>query len=985
MTIQHSNASQTRSGFTRTAFVAPVILAMILGLGLSADAQDELHMRGAQALGGPVTPTIVNIDLRDLPNAPAWQPGDPIKEIPRRFFPPKDGVPATYQANPDPLADLQRNTTLRSGEAFTTPILNQAGLGYTGVNPPDTVGDIGPNHYIQSINASGGGIFQVYDKMGNPLTGQIFMDTMGTGSCGSGLGDPIVLYDRHADRWLLQEFSSGGNYMCFYISQTPDPVTGGWYHYAFQAPTFPDYPHFGVWPDAYYGTANENTAVYAFDRTNMLVGATARAMQRFGLTDLPGYGFQCATPADLDGADAPPAGAPGIIMRHIDEEAHSTYTNNPVTDLLEVYAFTVDFDTPANSSLDQLTDVVIADFNSKFNDYTTFYSVPQPGTSSELDPIREVVLHRLQYRNFGSHEALVGVLPTNLEPTSTTAVNAALRWFELRRTGGDWSVFQEGTFSPGDADENRFVGSIAMDQSGNVGMGYSITDIDPATPVYPSLRYTGRLESDPAGVMTQTETQQVTGSGTGSGRWGDYASINIDPEDDCTFWFTSEYQNGSGWATQITSFRFDACGCAIVVDPPTAGAAATAPNEITVSWNDNAEPTMAEYLVFRSRTMGGPYTLVTTVADSSPGVGGGAGYQWADTDVSGGIDYYYVVRASDGNACRSDFSNETMATATGLCTLPPIFDGVVDVTNLATADCQLEVTWNPGTQECGTDVAYNVYRSTTSGFTPDLTNLVASCVTGTSFTDTTAMSAVTYHYIVRAEDNSGNGSGPCGGGNEDANVDEASAAATGPDSVYFADDMESGDGNWTHGGTGDTWTLSTARAHSGSYSFYSTDVSSVSDQNLDSLDFVLPNIPGITLEFWSWQEIEDSGSGCFDGAIVEASNDGGSTWTQLPDTALLVLPYDGPVSDIFSNPIAGQDAWCGDPRDWSQHVVDLTAYAGQTVNLRFRLATDTSVGREGWYIDDVRVITPSDCLDNSNIFSDGFESSDTSAWSSTTP
>ncbi len=674
-------------------------------------------------------------------------------------------------------------------------------------------------------------------------------------------------------------------------------------------------------------------------------------------------------------------------MRHVDEEAHSNYTNNPTTDLLEIFAFTVDWTTPANSSLVQLPDVVIADFNSKFEDYSTFYSVPQPGTGSQLDPIREVVLNRLQYRNFGSHESLVGVLPTNLEPTSTTAVNAALRWFELRRNTGDWSVFQEGTFSPGDADENRFVGSIAMDQSGNIGMGYSITDVDPATPVYPSLRYTGRLSSDAPGVMTQTETQQVTGSGTGSGRWGDYASINLDPEDDCTFWFTSEFQNGSGWATQITSFRFDACGCDIVIDPLVVAAAPAPvmPNLIKVLWNDSATPSVTEYLLYRSRTTGGPYDLIATIDDTSPNIGSGAGYEFNDYDVSGGIDYFYVVRASDGEACNSDNSNEASATAIGVCTLSPIFDGVVSVTNPQSADCEIDVAWDAGAYECGSSLVYNVYRSTSSGFTPDPSNLVSSCLTATSMVDTSGFSGVTYHYIVHAEDNSGNGAGLCAGGNEDGNTAEASGAATGPDATYFADDMESGDGNWTHSGSGDTWTLSTARAYSGATSFYATDVGSVTDQNLDSLEFALPAIPGITLEFWSWQEVEDAGSGCYDGGIVEASTDGGSSWTQLLDASMLTLPYDGPVSTSYSNPIGGQDAWCGDPRDWTHTVVDLTDYAGSDVMLRFRMATDSSVSREGWYIDDVRVITPSDCFDGTSIFRDGFESGDTSEWSSSTP
>jgi len=968
--------------FTIAIALACVVIA---GFGVTANAQERFHIQGAQVVGGPVTPTIVNIDTRDLPPVRVWQPGDPIKEIPRRFYPPKDVDPMSYEANPDPLVDLQAATAMRSSENFTTPILNIGAQGYTGVNPPDTVGDVGPNHYIQSINDGGGAVVQIYDKTGTTIGGPFFMDSLGSGSCSGGLGDPIVLYDRQADRWFLQEFSSSGNYMCIYISQGPDPVTDGWYNYGFQAPSFPDYPHFGVWHDAYYGTANEGagSAVYAFDRTNMLAG-TAATMQRFTIPDLSGYGFQAATPADLDGADAPPAGSPGIIMRHVDEEAHS-HPNDPDFDLLEVFAFDVDFAVPGNSSITQLPDVIITDFNSWMLNYSTFYSVPQPGSSSRLDPIREVILNRLQYRNFGSHESLVGVLPTNAyTATSGSDVSAALRWFELRRTTGDWQLHQEGTFATGDFDENRFVGSIAMDQSGNIGMGYSITDL--GTPsISPSLRYTGRLADDPAGVMTQVETQQVTGSGSGSGRWGDYASINVDPEDDCTYWFTSEYQNGSGWATQLTSFRFDACGCDIVVDPLVAAASPTAPNVITVSWNDSATASITEYLVYRSRTTGGPYDVIATVADTSPGTGNGAGYQITDTDVSGGIEYFYVVRASDGEACKSDNSNEASATATGVCTLSPIFDGVVSVTNSQSANCELDIAWAAGTHECGTSVAYNVYRSTTAGFTPSALDLVASCVNATSYVDPTVTSATTYFYVVRAEDDSGNGSGPCGGGNEDGNLAEASGAATGPDAVYFADDMESGDGNWTHGGSGDTWTLSTARAHSGVTSFYATDVSSVSDQQLDSPEFSLPAIPGITLEFWSWQEVEDSGSGCYDGGIVEASTDGGSSWTQLPDTAMLTLPYDGSVSTCCSNPIQGQAAWCGDPRDWTLKVVDLTAYAAEKITLRFRLATDSSVSREGWYIDDVRVITPSDCTSGPDLFHDGFESGDTTAWSSTAP
>jgi Immune inhibitor A-like, MAM domain len=973
--------SVSNTGVARMSIAAAVII-VVLGSALTAGAREPLKLRGAQVIGGPVTPTAMDIDIRDLPRSPAWQPGDPIKEIPRRFYPAGGEIMTPHESNPDPLADLQRATAMRTTDAFTTPILNQGGQGFTGATPPDTVGDIGPNHYIQAVNSNDGALFQIFDKNGNSLAGPTTMDSLGGGSCASGFGDPIILYDGLADRWLMQEFSTVGDFMCFYISQGPNPVTDGWYHYGFQSPGFPDYPHFGVWPDAYYGTTNESPpAVYAFDRVSMLAGDPATS-QRFTLADLAGYNFQGGTPADLDGADAPPVGSPGIIMRHVDEEAHSNYpTNNPATDLLEIFAFSVDWATPANSTFDQLPDLVITDFNSKFISYTTVYSVPQPGTTDRLDPIREFILNRLQYRNFGSHESLIGVLPTNLEPTDTSDVNAALRWFELRRTTGDWIVFQEGTFAPGDADENRFVGSIAMDQSGNIAMGYSITDIgSPSTA--PSLRYTGRLEGDALGVMTQTETQQVTGSGTGSGRWGDYASINVDPEDDCTFWFTSEYQYGTEWATQITSFRVANCGCDVSIDPLVVSASPTAPNLVTVSWNDSAEPTVAEYQVGRSRDAGGPFEVVATTTDSSPGMGGGAGYLFDDPDVSGGTIYHYTVQASDGGVCLSELSNVASATATGACTLPPVFAGVVSVTDPQSAACALDLSWNTGAHECGSSLVYNVYRSTASGFTPDPTNLVVSCIDATSLVDTTVAGGVTYHYIVRAEDDSGNGAGLCAGGNEDGNTAEASGTATGPEAVFFADDMETGEGNWTHGGSGDTWALSTTRAHSGATSFHAVNADSVTDQRLESFEIPLPAVLGITLEFWSWQEVEASLDGCYDGAIIEASTDGGSSWSQLPDARMLTLPYDGEVETGDTNPIAGQEAWCGDPRDWTRTVVDLSDYAGSNVKLRFRLATDSISGREGWYIDDVKVSSPADCLDIFTVFHDGFESGDTTMWSS---
>ncbi|RLE18502.1 MAG: hypothetical protein DRJ65_21335, partial [Acidobacteria bacterium] len=326
-----------------------VVVVALAGSPLLAGDTPEVIV-GAEVVGGPVTPVTTYIDIFSIEPVAEWQPGDPIKEIPRRFF---GGSKAPVDPSiglPDPLVGVQRSAAMNNDRVFTTPIVNFDGMGNTGVSPPDPVGDIGTSYYIQSINGSGGAKVQIFDKAGSVVGSSFFMDSLGSGSCASGYGDPIILYDRLAQRWVMQEFSSGGNYMCFYVSATSDPTEGTWHNYAFQAPNFPDYPHIGVWPDAYYTTTNEHPgAVYAFDRENMITGGTARALQRFTLSDLDGYGFQAGTPADLDGADAPPAGAPGIIMRHVDDEAHSTYPDDAVNDLLEIFAFDVDWNNAGNS------------------------------------------------------------------------------------------------------------------------------------------------------------------------------------------------------------------------------------------------------------------------------------------------------------------------------------------------------------------------------------------------------------------------------------------------------------------------------------------------------------------------------------------------------------------------------------------------------------------------------------------------------------
>jgi hypothetical protein len=251
-------------------------------------------------------------------------------------------------------------------------------------------------------------------------------------------------------------------------------------------------------------------------------------------------------------------------------------------------------------------------------------------------------------------------------------------------------------------------------------------------------------------------------------------------------------------------------------------------------------------------------------------------------------------------------------------------------------------------------------------------------VATTSTPDADLPSTTQFFWRVRAT----NG---CGAGDWSPTFDFATVALPGDcglgtaPAVQFADDFEAGGPGWTHSGTGDSWALSTARAHSGAQSFHANDPSTTSDQRLVSPEVVLPATgSALTLQFWNWQTMESRSGGCWDGGLVEISTDGGSTWTPLPTSVMLTDPYDGQVTGL-----ADLDGWCGDPQDWLNSVVDIEAWAGQTARFRFRLGSDSSVSREGWYIDDVRI--QSCVASEPPLFGDGFESGHTGAWSLTVP
>ncbi len=620
-------------------------LGLMLALaGTSAHAQrtqpaDNSDTVGAVQISDPVTPVGIDIDLSTLPPAIEWRPGDPIREAAKRQYYPLDAkdpaAPADWMTSPDLLDDLQESWTLQHGDRNDQAAeRNRINIdnGNTGVSPGDPVVEVGTNHIMYGINASTGTTFRIYNKTGALVAGPTAFKSLAPAGdpCATSVSDPIIHFDRLANRWFMLEMggTSSANRLCVYVSKTSDPVTGGWWFYGFPTPALPDYPHCGVWNNAYVCTTNESGAgakVYAFDRANMLNGATARPAQRFtSVAKLAGYGFQALTPATFMGSTAPPAGSSQILARHNDDEAHAGTGANTTTDYIDLFQLNLDWNTPANSNIATLPRISITEFNSWFRDYSSFATVPQPtSTTARLDPIREVILNSMVYRNMGTYESIVGSFATNQNAARTgTVVDAGIRWFELRKTGtGNWTLQQEGTYSPGDSSTHHLLPTLATDKMGNIGMAYNVTKTTSPTQ-FASLYYTGRLVTDANGVMTQGENLVATGAAVeSSGRWGDYYQITVDPVDDCTFWFVGMYRPTGSWATRASHFKFNNCGGTAPTTYTLSGtittSTGTALSGVTVSTGSTSATTNSTGAYTLSGLANGTYTVTPTLSGYS--------------------------------------------------------------------------------------------------------------------------------------------------------------------------------------------------------------------------------------------------------------------------------------------------------------------------------------------------------------------------------
>ncbi len=778
----------------------------------------------------------------------------------------------------------------------------------SGVTPPDTIGDVGPNHYVQMTNFS----FRIWDK-GDPdngvppnplipptLTGDLFAPL--GGQCTNNFGDPIVLYDDLADRWLLSQFGLDGPLgMCIAISQTADP-TGAYYLYFFPTPDFPDYPKLGVWPDAYLMGTNSGFPnsyfAFAFDREAMLDGDPATVQSVGGQANL-------MMPADVDGQMPPPAGDPGIFYTfyHPDGEGHPAGSER-----LAIYEFDVDWANPGNSTFTLAEELPIASFNYTICGFFAGGCIAQPGTGQLLDDIAWWPMFRFQYRNFGTYEAMVG----NFTVDADGANHAGIRWFEVRKAAGVYTLHQEGTQFP--TTDSRWMGSIAMDGSGNIALGYSVS----SSSVVPSIRYATRLRTDALGTLS-AEAEMWTGVGvqTGIHRWGDYSNMAVDPVDNCTFWYTTEYHDsndsGFAWNTRVGIFRIPECTGAI-------GPTGTLEGTVTELGSGNP---IEDANIFATNGI--------TLTGS------------AVTDANG--DYRAILSEGTYTVTASAFGYQPAEV-----TAVSIVSGTTTTVNFV-----LDLATNYTVEGTVTDVntGWPLYaRIDIDGYPgdaiwtdPETGSYSISLPEGIEYTFD--VSAWVEGYLDESRD-----VGPLTANTQedfalDVNVVSCTAPGYGsaPGSAIFADDFESGLGNWTATGL---WHQESQTDTCGSLvaPFPSPVESAYFGQagicNFDigvaqgSLTMNSPAaIPasGALFKVWSFEETECGGNCSFDTRNVEISTDG-SSWSGL-----------------------GQG---GTEGVWYQQTYDLSAYANQNIWLRFRFDSGDGIANNffGWMIDDVDVSVP---------------------------
>jgi Bacterial Ig domain/Abnormal spindle-like microcephaly-assoc'd, ASPM-SPD-2-Hydin len=666
-----------------------VLLVVLVGFAATVSAQ---------VMQGPTTiRQNVHHDV-SLPLSEMIKNAPPVTDLAHHEVEPMKRVPL-----PPGLSTLTEDPVLQSMDLITTPSPT-VGLSFEGLGqgqygfgvqyiPPDTNGTVGATQYIQWVNAS----FAIFNKttgalIAGPTLGNTLWQGFGGGCQTNNNGDPVVTYDKLANRWVMSQFSvSTTPYLqCIAVSKTSD-ATGAWYRYSFSYGNsdFDDYPKMGVWPDAYYETFDMflNGQTYigpdacAYDRNKMLAGLAA-TQQCFQQSASLGP----LLPADVDGTTPPPTGSPNYLL---------TFGTNT----LDLYKFHVDWTNPTNSTFTGPAVINVAAFNPLCGGGQC---VAEPGGDT-LDSLGDRLMHRLAYRNFGTHESLV------VDHSVTAGSSGGVRWYEIQNPSGTPVLAQQSTYAPDSS--YRWMGSVAMDKAGNLAVGYSKS----SSSIFPSVAFAGRLATDPVNTL-QAETLVISGAGSqnfnSNNRWGDYSAMQVDPVDDCTFWYTQEYIKITGsfnWNTRIANFKFANCGSQVTINPTSL--------------------TFASQLVGTSSTSQ-PVTLTNSGTNALTGISIGASGDFSQTNNCG-------TTLSGNSSCTINvtFTPTIVGTRTGTLT---VTDSAGTQTTTLSGTGAAAVSLSPGTIAFGNQ-AFGVTSSPqaatlANGQTSALTGISVS-ITGTKAAD----------------------------------------------------------------------------------------------------------------------------------------------------------------------------------------------------------------------------------------------------------
>lgn len=615
----------------KSMLLGAAVLAGLFGSAAQAQSETAFERIEIRAANRPLTSLARAAEASE---GRAFQPGPP-REIPNYRG---KGAPAAGgdRAGPDPAlqnsvgtgdVSLGAGTTGNGFDGAANYADNGSVNGYI-VTPPDTDGQIGGangQYFVQMINS----LTTIFDRQGNRLVPAFASNAFWVGVGGNcepyNQGDPIVLYDEVANRWLVSQFAFPESFnsfsQCVAISQTDDP-RGAFnrYEFSFDSIGFNDYPKHGIVSDSITLMANifkprgpffnyGGTFLGAMNKAAMYAGDPASLIGfNIGTGE---FGFVAA---DRDG----PGDVPALFATAMSSAS-----------AFDIWQIDVDWNS-GQASVGQIAAVPITAFDSTLCSASRGACIPQPNGGPALESLSDRLMHRLQVRDFGGYQSMLAAHTVDATGNGV----AGIRWYEFRKPdGGAWGLHQEGTYAPADG-QYRWMPSIAMNEAGDIGVGFLLGG--PNT--YMSVAVTGQsAAASGSGEFDAAELVCVHGSGVheDAGRSGDYSSTTVDPADGTTFWHTNEYvavSNQYSWNTYVCPFTIgDGSGGGNT--PPTAvitsincsglscdfdgGGSSDNDGSITgYAWNFGDGSTGSGVTASHSYAAAGGYTVTLTVTDN---------------------------------------------------------------------------------------------------------------------------------------------------------------------------------------------------------------------------------------------------------------------------------------------------------------------------------------------------------------------------------